>query len=477
MENTKTILQPESWQSLVSHMDATLQIEKNYDIIKRSLNLPGRKGALYMIDGLFKDDVLERMVQFLLTMEEKQYDNAQSAEAFADRFISYSEVLIENDEQTILKNLLSGAAVLFVEPFSDAIIIDARTYPARAVAEPNDERVLRGSHDGFVETLVFNTALLRRRIRDTDLVIEAHTVGKRSKTDVAIAYLHSKVDHKFLKNIRDTLANLNVNSLTMAQESLNEALTKKGWYNPFPKVRYTERPDNTAAALAEGLIAIFIDNSSSVMLLPVNIFQYLQEGNDFCFPPVIGGYLRIIRMVIFITTIFLTPVWFYLTQNPELIPEWLSFIAIEEPNKVPVLAQLLIFEFAIEGLKLASLNTPVSLGTSFSIIGALIFGDFAVQAHWLVPEVIMYMGLVAIGNYTQPSYELGYALKLMRVSLLIGIALFNLWGFIGVLIIYFVLMATNKTPGGKSFLYPLIPFNGKALKNVLLRKRMNNENS
>lgn len=471
------MLDKQTWEALVCHIDTTLQIEKNYDIIKRSLTLPGRKGALYMIDGLFKDDVLERMVQFLLTMEEKQYDNAKSAEAFANRFISYSEVIIENDESTILKNLLSGAAILFVEPFADAIIIDARTYPTRSVEEPNDERVLRGSHDGFVETLVFNTALLRRRIRDTDLVIEAHTVGKRSKTDVAIAYLDSKVDHKFLNSLRKQISSLNVNSLTMAQESLNEALTKKGWYNPFPKVRYTERPDNTAAALAEGLVAVFIDNSSSVMLLPVSLFQYFQEANDFCFPPIVGGYLRFVRMIVFVTTIFLTPIWYLLTKNPQWIPGWLSFILIEEPNLVPVLAQLLIFEFAIEGLKLASLNTPASLGASFSIIGALIFGDFAVRAHWFVPEVIMYMGLVAIGNYTQSSYELGYAFKIMRISLLIGIAIFNLWGFIGVMLLYIILLATNKTPGGKSFLYPLFPFNAKALKNSIFRKRMNNENS
>ena len=263
----------------------------------------------------------------------------------------------------------------------------------------------------------------------------------------------------------------------MAQESLNEALVDKGWYNPFPKVRYTERPDAAAASIAEGSIVVIIDNTSSVMILPASFFDFVQDSNDYCFPPVVGTYLRFVRSFVFFMTIFLTPVWYLLVKNPGWVPEWLSFIQIEAPNSVPVIAQLLFFEFALSGLKLASLNTPNSLSNSFSVIGALILGDFAVQAHWFVPEVIMYMGLVAVGNFAQPSYELGYAFNLCRIMLLVLIWLFNLWGMILGILIIILLLATNKTVSGKSYLYPLIPFNGAALKRLLVRCRMSNKNS
>ena len=144
---------------------------------------------------------------------------------------------------------------------------------------------------------------------------------------------------------------------------------------------------------------------------------------------------------------------------------------------MPVIAQLLFFEFALSGLKLASLNTPNALSNSFSVIGALILGDFAVQAHWFVPEVIMYMGLVAVGNFAQPSYELGYAFNLCRIMLLVLIWLLNLWGLILGILVIILLLATNQTVSGKSYLYPLIPFNGAALKRLLVRCRMSNKNS
>ena len=222
---------------------------------------------------------------------------------------------------------------------------------------------------------------------------------------------------------------------------------------------------------------MIIDNTSSVMILPASFFDFIQDSNDYCFPPVVGTYLRFVRSFVFFMTIFLTPLWYLLVKNPSWIPSWLSFIQVKEPNSVPVIVQLLFFEFALAGLKLASLNTPNSLSNSFSVISALILGEFAVQAHWFVPEVIMYMGLVAVGNYAQPSYELGYAFNLCRIMLLVLIAIFDYWGMILGLLVIIWLLAVNKTVSGRSYLYPLIPFNGTALKRLFFRCRMNNKNS
>lgn len=465
------------WQDQIAFFDDRMRTEKSFDIIKRRLDVHGHTAYLYMINGFAKDDILEKVTRFMLYETNRDIPQDITPSQFLEKYITYTEASVSGNFDDISRQLLTGSIVLFIDLFPEAILMDAWAYPSRGIEEPEDEKVLRGSHDGFSEILVQNTALIRRRMRTEDLVMEKHMVGSRSKTNVVLAYLNEKVDQDFLKKLQDKIDHLNVNSLTMAQESLNEALVDKGWYNPFPKVRYTERPDAAAASIAEGSIVVIIDNTSSVMILPASFFDFVQDSNDYCFPPVVGTYLRFVRSFVFFMTIFLTPVWYLLVKNPGWVPEWLSFIQIEAPNSVPVIAQLLFFEFALSGLKLASLNTPNSLSNSFSVIGALILGDFAVQAHWFVPEVIMYMGLVAVGNFAQPSYELGYAFNLCRIMLLVLIWLFNLWGMILGILIIILLLATNKTVSGKSYLYPLIPFNGAALKRLLVRCRMSNKNS
>lgn len=457
--------------------DKKLKIGTSFDMVKRPMIIGEHNAALYMVDGFVKDEIMEKIMEFLFSADPAQVDACPDAQSFANRFLSYVEVAAEDDPDKIITQVLSGTIALVMEQYPQVLMIDARTYPSRSVSEPEDDKVLRGSHDGFVEALVFNTALIRRRIRDVNLVNEIHTVGQKSKTDVVLCYIEEQADPKLVAKLQKLLDTLDVNALAMAQESLNEALVRSGWYNPFPKVRYTERPDTAAASILEGKVAIIVDNSPTVMLLPAAVFDFVQESNDYYFPPLVGTYLRFVRMLIFIVTIFLTPVWYLLIQNPSWIPPWLDFIKIAEPNTVPIIAQLLIFEIVIDGLKLASLNTPSSLSNSFSVVGALILGEFAVEARWFVPEVILYMALVAIGNFTQPSFELGYAFKLIRILLIVLTAIFNLWGFIAGILVMLVLLATNRTPAGTSYLYPLIPFKWSALSRLLIRRKMHRDNN
>ncbi|MBQ8762999.1 MAG: spore germination protein [Clostridia bacterium] len=401
----------------------------------------------------------------------------KSAREFANKYVPYVETDVTSKVSDFIKSVLSGGIGMVVEGYPEAIIIDARTYPVRSVGEPDNDKVLRGPHDGFVETLVFNTALLRRRIRDTALTMEIHSVGRVSQTDVVICYMKDKVNCKMLDALRKKLDSININSLTMGQQSLIDCLVPKQWFNPFPKVRYTERPDAAAASILEGSMVLMIDNSPAAMIIPTGIFDFLQDTNDYYMSPVIGSYMRIIRMAIFAMTMLLIPVWLLLVQNPEFIPPWLEFIKIEEPNTVPIVAQLFIVEVVIDAMRLASINTPQSLSSSFGVIGALVLGEFAVSAGWFVSEVVLYMAFVALTNFTQPSYELGYAFKLFRMLLIALIALFDIWGFIAGIILIIAEIATTKTVTGQCYLYPLIPFKGSALASLLLRKPLNNKNN
>ena len=322
-----------------------------------------------------------------------------------------------------------------------------------------------------------NAALLRRRIRDSQLTLESLQVGTRSRTDVVLCYMENRVDRKLLDQLRKKLEAMDVGSIAMSQESVAEAIRPKQWYNPFPKVRYTERPDTAAACVMEGSIILMVDNSAAVMILPTTFFDFTQEANDFYFPPLVGTYLRVLRVTVFLISLLITPAWYLMVSSPGRLPSWLDFLSSPEPAALSLLSQLLVVEFLIDVLKLASLNTPDTLSNSFSMLGALILGDFAVQAGWLGPEVLVYMAFVSVAGFAQPSYELGYAFKLLRVALLLLTAAFDVWGFCLGFVGILVLLATTKPLVGHGYLYPLIPFNGKALRRLLVREPINRDNT
>jgi len=458
-------------------LDSELRIKESFDVVAREVKIDKRNAKLYFIDGFCKDETMAKTMAFFMNAEEKKIKNCENIRDFANTFIPYVETDVVSKVSDFVRSVLSGAIGMIVEGFSDAIIIDARTYPVRSVGEPENDRVLRGPHDGFVETLVFNTALIRRRIRDTALTMEIHSVGEKSKTDVVICYMQGKVNEKMLKALQKKIDSISINSLTMSHQSLIDCLVPKQWFNPFPKVRYTERPDAAAASILEGSMVVIIDNSPAAMIIPSGIFDFLQDTNDYYMSPVIGSYMRIVRMLIFAMTMLLIPIWFLLVQNPDYIPEWLDFIRIEEPNSLPIVAQLFIVEIVIDAIRLASINTPQSLSGSFGVIGALVLGEFAVSAGWFVSEVVLYMAFVAMTNFAQPSFELGYAFKLFRMLLIGLIALFNVWGFVAGILIIVIEISTTKTVTGQCYLYPLIPFNGQALLSLLLRRPLSKKNN
>ena len=458
-------------------LDKLLGVGVNYDVINRDIEVGGRQGRLYVIDGYGDDGVIERTISFLLGEGALLAAKAQTMQELTDRCISFCEVNCESQIDQIITGVFLGKTLLLLDGFSQCVLIDAKQYPGRNVEEPADGKVLRGSHDGFTETLVQNTALLRRRIRDTRLRLENHKLKNRSQTDVVIAYLDGVSDEKLLRELRQKIQKIDVGSIAMSQESVAEAMMSPQWYNPFPKVRYTERPDTATASLMEGSIILLVDNSPAVMLLPTCFFDFFEEANDYYFPPLVGTYLRYLRLAVVVLALFITPVWYLIAREPGRLPDAMGFIAPQEPGSVPLLLQLLLVEFIVDLLKLASLNTPDVLSSSFSMLGALILGDFAVQARWLVPEVLVYMAFVAIANFAQPSFELGYALKLMRVTLLLLSALLDVWGLLAGIVLFVVLLLTTKPIIGKGYLYPLYPFDAKALGRILLRQPIDRNNS
>ncbi len=428
----------------------TLPIQESFDLLQRDIIIGERQSTFFFIDGFIKDDTMQKLMTSFFAI--KKDDMPSTASGFSKMAVTYVEVDVITDFDTIIRNILSGVTCLFVEGYDACIAIDCRTYPARSVDEPEKDKSLRGSRDGFVETVVFNTALIRRRIRDPHLVMKMFDVGRSSRTDVTLCYMSDRVDEKLLKKVRERLDAIDCDALRMNQQSLAEALFKRKWFNPFPKFKFTERPDTASACLLEGKIVILVDNSPSAMIVPTSIFDFIEEANDYYFPTITNVYLKIARAIITIATVFGTPLFMLLIDNPQWLPDALQFIKIRGTVNVPVIYQFLILELAIDGLRIAAMSTPSMLSTPLSVIAGIVMGEFAVKSGWFSSEIMLYMAFVAVANYTQPNFELGYALKFMRLMLLILTTLFGLVGFIAGTILVVCFIAFNKTISGKSYL-------------------------
>ena len=289
-----------SLDETMNYLKERLAPDSSFDVVYRVIEMGGKRACIYFIDGFCKDELMMKILQYFIGL--KPEDMPENAYEMAKKATPYVEVDLKDEWDVILYNILSGVFAIFVEGYDRCILIDSRTYPARGVEEPDKDKTLRGSKDGFVETIVFNTALIRRRIRSTNLRMEMFNAGKSSRTDIVLCYMDNRVDHAFLAKIKERIGAIQVDALTMNQESLAECLYKRKWYNPFPKFKFTERPDVAAAQVLEGDVVILVDNSPSAMIIPTSIFDIVEEADDYYFPPVTGTYLRLSRFIISVLT-------------------------------------------------------------------------------------------------------------------------------------------------------------------------------
>jgi stage V sporulation protein AF len=450
----------------VRFLKDALGVEQSFDVIHRELQFAGKSFAMFFVDGLVKDDVMNIITIHLAKLERAELEPG-TIKKLLSTHIAYVEVETTDEMDKIITSVLSGPVVLLAENVAQALIIDARTYPARNPDEPDIERVVRGSRDGFTETLIFNTALTRRRLRDPSLRMEYIQIGRRSKTDLAIAYLEDVANERLVSEIRSRLKAIDVEGLPMADKTIEEFLFRNHW-NPFPLVRYTERPDVAAIHLMEGHVLIYTDTSPSVMITPTTLFHHVQHAEEYRQKPLVGAYLRWVRLIAMFVSVFLLPVWFAIAVNAPHIPEWADFLIPDKTDKVPLIAQLLIVEVGIDALRMAAIHTPSSLTTALGLVAALMIGEVAVKVGVLSHDIILYLSISALGTFATPSYEFSLATRIVRLTLLIATALFSWFGLAaGCIFWLLVLLFTRSldTP----YLWPLVPFNGKALLDILVR--------
>ena len=462
----------ENFEQWIEYLDGELQPDKSFDIIKRELEIGARRAALYFIDGFIKDEVYEKILEFLYKQTPEDIAKITDMTQFSRLKMPYVEVDSTEDKQAAATAVLSGPSVLIVEGISGALVIDTRTYPSRSVDEPQKDKSLRGARDGFVETLVMNTALIRRRIRDSRLRMEYMQIGSGTKLDIAISYLDGVADDRMLNILRKKLNNMELNGASMTQQAIAEKLQKNAFFNPFPKFKTTERPDYASACIFDGRIVLILDNAPSVMIMPISLSDFFRETDDYYFQPIVASYTRIIRMAVSIANVIITPLYLLLVNNPRIVPRWLEVIMPNETGQIPLFLQFLILEFMVDGLRLASLNTPDSLSNSLGIVGGLLLSQFAIDAGWFITEAILFMAFITIASFSLPSFEMGYAMKFERLLLLVTTQLFGIWGFIGGIVLIFICMLLIKTLSGRNYLYPIIPFNLRGFLELFIRYPM-----
>jgi stage V sporulation protein AF len=451
----------------IGYVEQQLGVGVSFDVIIREFKIGRKDAAFVFIDGFADANNMTLIMKTLNSVTQEEIV-PNTLEKVRQYFLPYGEISPVDNLEEALEELLAGPLLFFVEGEKEALVIDIRQYPSRSPEEPEIEKITRGSRDGFVETLLFNVTLIRRRIRDPHLRTEMITVGSRSLTDVCLLYIEDIINPAILQRIKDRLLKIDVDALPMAEKSVEEFITS-GFWNPFPEVRYTERPDVAAEHLLEGHACIIVDTSPAVIIAPVTYFHHIQHAEEFRHAPIIGTYIGWVRFIGVLSSVLLIPLWLLLAENQELLPEMLQFLGPKEVPNIPLFIQFIIANIGLDLLRIASVHTPSPLATALGLVGALLIGQIAVDVGLFVPEVLLYIGIVAVGVFSTPSWELGLANRLVTLGLLLLTGLFGIYGFIAGLLLLLVRLLTTHS-FGVPYLWPLIPFDGASLLNVFIRK-------
>lgn len=458
---------PESVYEVEKYMKDRVGLGDSFDLGVRKLKILRKDVHFYYVNGLTDTQFIIEIIEGLVGVNDSEKLSTNLFKIIENRLRHQSVEHIKTMDE-LVDQVLSGLIVVVVEGEGEGLVIDVRSYPGRTPQEPDTEKVVRGSRDGYVENIIVNTALTRRRIRDERLRFEIMRVGERSKTDVAIGYIKDVANTDLVDVIRKEIKAIEIDGITMADKTIEEFLLKQG-YNPFPLVRYTERADVAATHLLEGHVIIIVDTSPSVIITPTTYFHHLQHAEEYRQSAAVGTFVRWIRFLGLISSLFLLPLWFLFVLEPSLLPEKIAFVGPNEQTNVPVIVQLFLADVGIEFLRIAAIHTPTPLSTAMGLIAAVLIGQIAIDVGLFVPEVILYVALASIGTFATPSYELSIANKLVRLGLLVAVAMFHTPGLVVGITLFMVLLASIKSLN-TPYLWPFLPFNPAAFMQILIRR-------
>lgn len=451
----------------INYLKELLGVGESFDIIFREYTVGRKRAASFSINGMTNDVLLTNVFQDMITLHPEDLSINTLQKLFYTR-ATHSQVKLIDNMNDAVTSLLSGELLFLVDGETEIIIFDARAYPARTPSESTIEKVTRGSKDAFVETLPFNTVLIRRRLRDPNLRFEIVKIGTRSRSDIAVGYIKDITDPALVDTVKERLNKINIDGIPMAEKAIEEYIAGGTIWNPLPKVRYTERPDIAAVHLLEGHICLVIDNSPNIMILPTTLWHHVQHVEEYHHHVMIGSYLRLVRLLGMGLSLSLTPLWLAVILQRHLLPESLAFLGPKDPGIIPIGLQFIFAEIGVELVRMATVHVPTAQSTALGFIGAFMIGEFATKVGLFGNEVVFLTAVAAVGAFATPSMEFAMAIRFFRTILLLLVVFFKLPGLVAGLLGIVIIMATTKS-FGVAYLWPLIPFNLNGMKDVLLR--------
>lgn len=451
------------------------------DLVYRQFTIGGEQGhraAVFFFDGMTNSRVVhDNILQPLfIDAELAQYDaeNDKKTQKYfsflKQHLLPAGEVEATDDLEQGRLAMMNGDVLLLIDGCRQGFIIDAKGFPARPVGAAQNEMVLRGPQEAFTEVLRVNTALIRRRLRTDKLKLEEKTLGRLTQTIVSVVYLEGIANENIIAEIHRRLDNLkDVDSIL--DGSCIEQYIEDAPFSIFPQIQYTERPDKVAASLLEGRVALVVDGSPEVLLLPLMFVQLLQSPEDYYNRVWAGTFMRWVRYLgVLIATTFPSLYVAVTSFHPEMLPLslLLSISSAREGVPFPAFVEALIMELSFELLREASIRLPGAIGNTIGIVGALVIGDAAVSAHLVAPQMVIVVAITAIGSFTVPSMEASYPIRLVRFPLMLLAATFGLYGvMLGWLLI--IIHLVHLRSFGFPYLEPLAPLKLNELRDVLVR--------
>lgn len=449
----KTLIENKACLSAVFHLP------ENMDVVIKEMECFGFKVIISFLEGLVDSEKLsESVIKPLMESGESIDIEPEKRLEFLKKKILFAPQISEAESfSDISREMLSGICVLFADGCEDALFIDLRKMPHRPVNRTNNESVVLGSQEGFVENLRLNISLIRKNLRSTDLVTEIIDVGSENKTKAALMYVKGVTDEKIVDEARRRLKSINAQTL-MATGQIQQ-LIEDHPLSLFPQILQTERPDRASAGLSEGQFAILTDNSPYALLGPSTIFHFLHASDDSFMRWQYGTFVRFIRLLGILFSMLLPGMYIALTQfHSHLLPMNLLSSIAEARANVPfsILGEILFMEFAFHLINEAGTRIPSQIGSALGIVGALILGQAAVTANIASPILIIIVAITGLGNFVIPSYSMSIGLQIYRLMILFAGAMFGLYGIVLALFLMTVSLCSMRSFGAP-YVSPLAP--------------------
>ena len=451
---------------LQSQFDDSADLNVRVFTLKSALKI---QAAVITMEGLVdKEQLSQSVLNPLLTFDYGARDSAAVSATAYSSVMASSDVIKLSSADEIVTYITSGFAVLMIDGAEELYAVGVQGYSFRGVSEPESEVVQRGSREGFTEPLRVNMSMIRRRMKTPDLKFEQMTVGTDSKTQLMICYLQSQVSLDLLNKLKNRLTGCNLETV-LASGYLSDYLEDNGSGSLFSGVGISERPDTVCGKLTEGRIAIIVDGTPAVMIVPHLFVEEFQSVDDYSNRTYYAAFIRLMKYLSFFVSVFLPGLYVALAQfHPEYFPTWLLINTSESlaQTPFPVTAEVLAITVVYEIMKEAGLRIPKSLGHAVSIVGALVIGDSAVNAGIISASTLMVVATAAICGYvTSPLYP---PIMMLRLLFIVVGGFTGLWGITLATAVVLIGMCA-KTSLGVPYLSSLSPFSLRRMRDVFIR--------